>query len=190
MIIQIALGIVLAVLILAFLPQIIALGIAGIGMVTGIAVVVGFAIWFPNTFIFGMPIAVNLFAIWNAYKNAKKHDEKDTHEFNQGQGKSVTGLTWLEPIPDVDRKKHAVGGWLILAGLPVLLLLAGLLMDWPKLVVPASCILLPVGIYFSLYWNLRRMNRCHATIKGKVLFRTTDVTTPEAIQEGLQRGWS
>ena len=190
MIIQIALGIVLAVLILAFLPKIIALGIAGLVVVTGLAILVGFAIWFPNTFVLGVPLAVNLFAVWNAYRNAKRDDEKDVQDLQQGQGKSATGLTWLEPVSDAERKKHAVSGWLIFAGLPLLLILVGLQMDWPKLVVPASLLLLPVGIYFSLYCNLRRINRCYATRKSKVLFRTADVTTSEAIQEGLGRGWS
>ena len=190
MIIQIALGIVLAVLILVFLPELIAFGIAGLLVVTGLVVVVGFGIWFPNTFVFGVPLAVNLFAFWNAYRNAKKHDEKDAQDLQQGQGKSATGLTWLEPVSDAERKKHALSGWLILVGLPSLLILVGLQMDWPKLVVPASLLLLPVGIYFSLYGNLRRINRCYATRKSKVLFRTADVTTPEATKEGLQRGWS
>ncbi len=190
MIIQIALGIVLAVLILAFLPKIIAFGIASLVVVTGLVVLVGFGIWFPNTFVFGVPLAVNLFAFCYAYKNAKKHDERDAQDLQQGQGKSVTGLTWLEAVSDAERKKHALSSWLILVGLPLLLILVGLKMDWPKLVVPASVLLLPVGIYCSLYGNLRRMNRCYVTRKEKVLFCTANVITAEAIKEGVQRGWS
>ena len=52
MIIQIALGIVLAVLILKFLPQIIALGIAGLAAVAVLALVVGLVVWLPNAFAF------------------------------------------------------------------------------------------------------------------------------------------
>lgn len=44
MIIQIALGIVLAVLILAFLPQIIALGVAALAAAVGLAVLVAVVI--------------------------------------------------------------------------------------------------------------------------------------------------
>lgn len=105
MIIEIALGIVLAVVIVAFLPVIIAFGIAGLVMVTGLAILVGFIMWFPNAFVFGVPLVVNLFAVWNAYRNAKKHDEKDAQVLQQGQGKSATGLTWLEPVSDAERKK-------------------------------------------------------------------------------------
>ena len=189
-IVQIALGIVLAVLILAFLPELIALGIAGLLVASGLVVLVGFVIWFPNAFVFGVPLVVNLFAIWNAYRNAKKHDKKDAQDLQQGQGKSETGLTWLETVSDAERKKQAFSGWLILVGLPLLLISVGLQMDWPKLVVPASLLLLPVGIYLSLYGSLRRMNRCYATRKSKVLFRTANVATSEAIKEGSQRGWT
>ena len=189
MIIQIALGIVLAVLILGFLPELIALGLAGLAAVAVLVVVVGLAVWLPNTFVFGVGTAVIACAVWEAIKDAKKHNEKDAQDLQLGQGKSATGLTWIEPVLKPDRNRQASKALIFGGGFSVLCFIGAHFLGWGLLLGP-GLIVLPLAIYFSLYAKQRQTNRCYATTPKTVLFRAASVPTAEAMAEGRQRGWT
>lgn len=189
MIIQIALGIVLAVLILKFLPQIIALGIAGLAAVAVLALVVGLVVWLPNAFAFVAGTAVISYTVWIAFQHSKKHNEKDAQDLQLGQGKSATGLTWIEPVSKAERNKQAYQCLFYGGGFSVLCFFGAHLLGWGPL-WGFGFIVLPLAIYLALYAKQRLTNRCYATTSKKVLLRTANVPTPEAVEDGRQRGWT
>lgn len=186
MIIQIALGIVLAVLILAFLPKIIALGLAGLAVVAVLAVVVGLVAWLPNALPFIVGAALVFYATWKAIQISKKHNEKDAQDMQQGQGKSATGLTWHEQVSEAERNKLAAKSLIFGGGFSVLCLIGGYQLGWGPLGM-LGFIALPLAIFCSVYAKQRQTKRCYVTTPGKI--RAVKVPTPEAVEEGRQRGW-
>ena len=188
LIIQIALGIVLAVLVLVSLPQIIGLGLAVLAMVAGLAVVVGLAVWLPNAFVFGVGAAVIAYSVWTAIQHAKRDNHKDAQELQLGQCKSATSLTWIESVSKADRNKQASQLIFFGGGFSMMCFIVAHLLGWSGL-WGIGFIVLPFAIYLSIYAKQRLTNRCYATTPKKVLFRVANIPTPEATKEGQKRGW-
>ena len=188
MIIQIALGIVLAVLILAFLPELVALGIAGVAAVVTLVAIVGFLVWLPKAFGFAIGTALFSYVVWIAIRHSKKHNEKDAQDLQLDQGKSATGLTWIESASNAERNKHAFQVLFFGGGFAILCFVFAHRLGWGPL-WGLGFIILPFSIYLSLYTKRRLTNRCYATTPRKVLFRTRNVPTSEALEEGRGRGW-
>ncbi len=189
MIIQIALGIVLAVLILAFLPQIIALGVAALAAAVGLAVLVAVVVWLPNAFAFAFVAGVLGYAAWLAIQHSKKHNEKDAQDLQFEQGRSATGLTWLEEVPKTERNKRAIQVLVFGGGFSVLCFIGAHQLGWGPL-WGIGFIVFPFAIYLCIYNKRRVTERRYATASKKVLFRPANVPTSEAFDEGRQRGWT
>ena len=189
LIIQIALGIVLAVLVLVSLPQIIGLGLAVLAMVAGLAVVVGLAVWLPNAFVFVVGAAVIAYSVWTAIQHAKRDNHKDAQELQLGQCKSATSFTWIESVSKADRNKQASQIIFFCGGFSVMCFIGWHLLGWGGL-IGIGFIVLAFTIYLSLYWQQRLTKRCYATtLKKTLFFGATNIPTPEATKEGQKRGW-
>ena len=189
LIIQIALGIVLAVLILAFLPQVMALGIAALGAAIGLALLVAAMVWLPNTFALVFTVGVIGCAVWMAIQHSKKHNEKDAQDLQSGQDRSPTGHTYLEQVPRHERIKRTAQALFFGGGFSVLCFVGAHQLSWGPL-WGVGFIVFPIAIYLSIYHQRRLTERRYATTPKKVLSRCFNVPTSDAIEEGRQRGWA